>query len=300
MTTTESPVAPAPTTLRRHRRRWQIAAAVVIAGAVTGGILLWRHPQLVAVMTQPHRWPGSKPADRTPDRLRVLFIGNSFTQYNAGLGTILQQLAESARKKPVPLFDQYTIWGATLQRLWDDDSAPSAIREGNWDYVVLQDYSIASMIYRPEMDQYGKRFAGLARSVGAEPVFFMTWARAGEGPTQRTITGAYIAVSAANSAPVAPVGLAFARVERERPDIGMINAIDGKHPTPAGSYLAGCVFYAVFYHESPVGLTGRISDGKKIRIDLSPADARYLQQAAWQTVTDFGPTAIARPYSSKR
>ncbi|HEY4001564.1 MAG TPA: hypothetical protein VGO93_22005, partial [Candidatus Xenobia bacterium] len=28
---------------------------------------------------------------------------------------------------------------------------------------------------------------------------------------------------------------------------------DGSHPTVAGTYLAACVFYQMFYHQSPVG-----------------------------------------------
>ena len=34
---------------------------------------------------------------------------------------------------------------------------------------------------------------------------------------------------------------------------------DGSHPSPAGSYLAACTFYATLFHASPVGLPGKVS-----------------------------------------
>ena len=243
---------------------------------------------------------GSSPIARTPDKLRVLFIGNSFTQYNGGLANVLTQLAASAGIKPAPVFDQYTVWGATWDRLWNYSDAAAAIDEGNWDFVVLQDYSIAALIYRDEMDQYGKIFSSEARKIGAKPVFFMTWARGGEAPTQKTIAGAYMGVGRANEATVAPVGLAFARVQGEHPEITLVSTIDKKHPTPAGSYLAGCVFYCVFFHQSPVGLTPRITDGQTDVIDLPPEVAAYLQQAAWQTILDFNPKPATTGAASGR
>jgi hypothetical protein len=288
MTTTEtqSTTGSATTTWRRRRKSNAAVAVFLIAGLVAGGYYFLRSPAGVAAV-RPHRWPGSDPAIRTPDRLRVLFVGNSFTQYNGGLALVMNRLAASAGKTPAPVFDQYTVWGQTWQRLFDDYQAPEAIAEGRWDFVVLQDYSIAAMIYRDEMDEYGRKFSDAIRKAGAQPVFFMTWARGGEEPTQQMITDAYVDVGRDNDATVAPVGLAFERVRTERPDLVIVHEDDKKHPTQAGSYLIGCVFYSVFYHQSPAGLTPRIADGKTTWIDLPPETARYLQQVAWETAGQF-------------
>jgi hypothetical protein len=288
MTTNETQPATTTATLPWRRRHKSIAAVgvVLIAGLAIGGHYFFRSPAGIAAV-RPNRWPGSDPAIRTPDKLRVLFVGNSFTQYNGGLALVMNQLAASAGKTPAPVFDQYTVWGQTWQHLWQNYQAPEAIAEGHWDFVVLQDYSIAAMIYRDEMDEYGRIFSDAIREAGAQPVLFMTWARGGEEPTQQMITEAYTDVGADNNATVAPVGLAFERVRNERPDLVIIHEDDKKHPTEAGTYLIGCVFYAVFYHQAPVGLTPRIGDGTKTWIDLPPETARYLQQVAWDTVTQF-------------
>ena len=242
------------------------------------------------------KFPYSTPAERTPDRLRVLFLGNSFTQFNGGIALTLRNLAASAGKRPVPVFDQVTKFGATWAELWSETKALDEIRQGNWDYVVLQDYSRAAMIYRTEMDQYGKQFSQEIRRAGAKPLFFMTWARKDEPNTQLQIAGAYSRVAESNRAPVVPVGLAWAASLRGRPGL-ILHTADKKHPTPAGTYLTGCVFYAVLYHESPHGLTSLVRDGKTLYIGLTVPDATYLQDVAWRTVQQSGRLSATHPAS---
>ena len=130
----------------------------------------------------------------------MLFLGNSFTQFNGGIALTLRNLAASAHKEPAAVFDQVTKFGATWAELWSETKALDEIRQGDWDYVVLQDYSRAAMIYRTEMDQYGKQFSQEIRRAGAKPLFFMTWARKDEPKTQLQIAGP----TAAWPSPTAP------------------------------------------------------------------------------------------------
>ena len=51
---------------------------------------------------------------------------------------------------------------------------------------------------------------------------------------------------------------------------------DGVHPTPAGTYLAACVFYATIFHADPRGLA--FTDG------LATEDAHLLQEMAARAV----------------
>jgi hypothetical protein len=51
---------------------------------------------------------------------------------------------------------------------------------------------------------------------------------------------------------------------------------DESHPTMVGSYLASCVFLAVLFGESPVGLGGEVAG-------LSEKDLALLEKVAWQT-----------------
>ena len=68
----------------------------------------------------------------------------------------------------------------------------------------------------------------------------------------KALADATTTVANANHAMVVPVGLAFARALRERPDLGMTVA-DNRHPTAAGSYLEGAVLFATLTKTSPEG-----------------------------------------------
>ena len=57
------------------------------------------------------------------------------------------------------------------------------------------------------------------------------------------------------------------------------NALNKKHPTATGTYLAACVFYATIYGRSPEGLPGSI--GKLTDEEfasLSPASQEVLKR----------------------
>ena len=245
-----------------------------------------------------NRWPQSTIAQRTAGRLRVLYLGNSFTQYNGGQALILQRLVESAGIEPRPVIDQVTRFGATWKDLWDRTKGQDEVRQGGWDFVVLQDYSTASFEYRTEMADYGSRWATEVRKVGAKPLYFMTWAYMDAPDAQPLIAASYATVGRANHATVCPVGLAWATTLRRRPDLILHYGTDHKHPTPTGSYLTGCVFYSLFLHRSPHGLTGHVQDGGTVYVDLPPETAAFLQDVAWETVRAYvqpstGPAATA-------
>jgi hypothetical protein len=109
----------------------------------------------------------------------------------------------------------------------------------------------------------------------------------GLSATYARLAGA--AAPAADGSPgglVVPVGDAWRRV-LANPPAPALHVADGSHPTPAGTYLAACVFYGVVHGKSPVGLTGRFAD-------LNPPTARRLQEVAWATVAAAAPAVGVR------
>ena len=265
---------------------------------MAGGAVAWvEYPHHPVLMPVRGRYPQTTLAMRSPGKLRVLFLGNSLTQYNGGLATFLEQLAASAKTQPTPVFDELTKFGATWAQLWDVTDARNLIHQGGWDFVVLQDYSTAAMIYGAEMTEYGRRFSNAARSVGATPIFFMTWPHADEPRTLMKIAATYVGLAKDNHGITAPVALAWKKSMDERPQIVLYDMRENpaKHPTPEGTYLTACVFYSVLFNKSPVGLTGRIVEGTRVYVDLSPSVAKYLQQVAWDTVSKSGSIASTKP-----
>lgn len=74
------------------------------------------------------------------DSLRALFIGNSYTQYNRLVRQVQALAASTGHKLSVKLVEH---GGWTLRKHAANPETLDAIREGNWDFVILQDQSKA-------------------------------------------------------------------------------------------------------------------------------------------------------------
>lgn len=208
------------------------------------------------------------PAEST-NETSILYIGNSFIFVN-DLPGMLAMLAEAGGQKPV-VHRLETPGGCSFKKHWEDGKALKAIQSRRWDYVVLQEVSRGSVTARDSMFEYGAKLNAAITNQGAKTLLFMTWA----WPTpdeQPAITKAYRELGEQLKAQVAPVGIAWDRALRDYPAIQLF-AKDRHHASPAGTYLAACVFYATLYGRSPEGLPSKVKD-------LEEADAASLQKLA--------------------
>jgi hypothetical protein len=99
---------------------------------------------------------------------------------------------------------------------------------------------------------------------------------------QARIATAYETVGRQTGTPVAPAGLAWARVHAADPGLALWGG-DGVHPSRAGSFLAACVLYASLTRRDP---TRSDFDG-----GLDERVAAELKAAAAATVPGDGATA---------
>jgi hypothetical protein len=241
-----------------------------------------------------------------PVKTRVLFIGNSYTYFN-NLPQMISGLAISSREHYEMETEMVTVGGATLKRHWEEGKALEAIKRGDWNYVVLQEQSTLGVgpvvngipqIADPKtFHEYARLFDAEIKKVGARTIFYLTWARQNAPESQAALTDAYQKIAKELNAIVAPVGLAWESALKKNPRL-TLHIQDKSHPTPMGSYLAACVFYAAIYGKTPVGLparvngnqtdlSGKIKDGpaaELVAVDL--ADAKLLQQIAWETANN--------------
>lgn len=243
-----------------------------------------------------------KPRAEGPRATRVLFIGNSYTYYN-NLPRVLEALAASA-SPPVRLETRaVTLGGARLQTHWEGGAALEALREGGWDYVVLQEQSTLGGLLvdgRPEVNDperfffpYARRFHAEARQRGAKTVLSLTWSRRQVPEAQARLDHAFLSLGREVGAAVAPMGPAWLTVREQHPDVSLYRE-DGSHPTPAGTYLAACTLYATLFGRSPEGLTATVRGiptpdgmprgGEAVLVSIPEPTARLLQQTAWKTV----------------
>lgn len=182
-------------------------------------------------------------AGATTGPLHVLFIGNSYTYVN-NLPSMLSALAASANS---PLRIQTKMVAepaATLQLLWEKGAAEEAIRERKWDFVILQEQSVLPIVEPGRMRNYARKFDNVIKKSGSRTVLFLTWARRGKPEMQLGLNNAYLNVARELEAQIAPVGPAWQFALAAAPDTQLYME-DGSHPTPAGSYLAACVFFHV-------------------------------------------------------
>jgi hypothetical protein len=76
-----------------------------------------------------------------------------------------------------------------------------------------------------------------------------------------------------------PVGAAWQRLISERPDL-VLHDKDNSHPNVAGSFLAACVFYAMLFNRSPVGLSAALPALGQLDRDV----LHYIENVAWRMV----------------
>src|ERR1041385_7943569 len=106
--------------------------------------------------------------------MKALFIGNSFTAPNDLPGMIASMATAGGHT-----LEHRLIWagGASLRMHWNKGEAAAAIREGCWDYVVLQEQSTLPVKNAARMHENIRLFDEMIRASGAKTALYMTWAR---------------------------------------------------------------------------------------------------------------------------
>jgi hypothetical protein len=205
--------------------------------------------------------------------IRVLFIGNSYTYVN-DLPAMTTWLASKEKRT----LETTTIaeGGYTLEQHWNAGKAIAAIRQGRWDFVVLQEQSTRAVQETASYQAYVRAFELEIRKIKAKTVLYLTWARRDMGnplELQASWTKQFMLMAKELKTTVAPVGEAWLKYLQAGSGLDLYQE-DGSHPSYAGTYLAACVFYATFYGKSPVGLAAP-------EANVTKKDALKLQQMAW-------------------
>lgn len=193
---------------------------------------------------------GIQGASSQPKQLRVLFVGNSYTYVN-NLPQIVSLISDSTHTKLITR--KSVVGGAKLYEHWNGErglKTKEIISEGNFDIVVLQDYSMAAIEMPDSTLKYVKLFAEFNRNMGAKTYLFNTWARKKVPQFQKTIDEVYSKCSDENNIERIPVGFVWASARQLRPTIGLFDE-DGSHPSELGTFLTACVFVASLTGELP-------------------------------------------------
>lgn len=190
--------------------------------------------------------------------LKILFIGNSYTQMNE-MPSILQKMVDKSGEKAI--IERNTKSGASFKIHSERKDMYAAIKSRNWDYVVLQGFS-RELSYTPEyIDSATVPFVNkiidsiYAKNACTNVLLFMTWGYEGgfldreEVNTYEkmadSIECGYRYLSSLYNIAVVPVGMVWKSV-KQKSDEDLYIA-DRAHPSVNGSYLAACTFYNVIF-----------------------------------------------------
>lgn len=226
--------------------------------------------------------------------IRVLFIGNSYTNYN-NLPELIKQMA--VQSGDTLEYTAHTPGGNTLQQHAANSTVQNYIQAGNWDYVVLQEQSqlpsfgdaqVASQVY-----PYATALCNTIRQYNpcAQIVFYMTWGRKnGDAsncqylPDVCTYKGMdsllqlrYRIMAQDNKTLISPVAKVWRKIINEQAQLNLYVA-DESHPSNLGSYAAACTFYTLLFEKDPTQ--------NSYHFNLNSATAQIIQAAAKAVVYD--------------
>jgi hypothetical protein len=209
---------------------------------------------------------------------KILFIGNSLTYSNDGIYTHLQKLTSSAAPPMTIEADKAVVGGQYFKSLWETFPEPRRAIARGYDVVVLQEDLPETKV--ADFKEYAAKFVDEIRKTGGRPVLLMAWAyRRLSWISMAEIAQAHRQVGKDLGVDVAPVGLAWERVTKERPELNLFKA-DLEHPNIHGTYLATAVVYATVFRRNPAELS-------YVPSGITPEAAAFIRKVAWETVEDY-------------
>jgi len=240
---------------------------------------------------------------RQQSPVRILFIGNSFTEGN-DLPGIVKGLADQIEINTEVV--AHIAEGQSIDYFIHERECWDYIRSRPWDYIVIQDNQKYYDDSIGKLDSFGVPIPLLANNVKFQDsikkllpcvkiIYFAGWEQNGgdscfapDDNTVKLVKRILDNYGYLNSQPgvhniIAPIGIAWISSFNKRPYLArnvdsLLYRTDGRHPGNAGSYLAACVIFATVFHRSPVNL--------KDIYQFVPQELKtFLQQNAWDAVT---------------
>lgn len=222
--------------------------------------------------------PGFPEPQLVGEGRRVLFIGSSYL-YTADIPGLVQAFADSAGGDKLAV---EVVAGANMALIdhWNHGLATRELREGGWEWVVLQQGPSATSLNRDTLRLVTGYFAEEAEKIGATTSLFSAWPSANRRQDFPQAIASYKLAADDVNGLFLPVAEAWLLAWRLDPALQLY--ADGLHPSGLGAYLAAAVIYAKLLNVSPANLPHSVLTRSGVGIALPAETATLLLEAAAQ------------------
>jgi hypothetical protein len=222
-------------------------------------------------------------ADGLASGSKVLFIGNSLTYAN-DLPAMLRAVAAQAGKTLVTA--QVTEGDFALEDHYRAGVAQAEIAKG-YQLVILQQGPSAEESSQANLLRWATRFDPIIRGSGARPALYMVWPELERIGRFEDVHDSYSNAALAIDAMFIPGGEAWRASWQIDPALKLYGP-DDFHPSTLGTYAIAASMFAEIFRQTPVDLPATFSLANGRQIVLDPAQAREVQNGAWQAHRQFG------------
>ena len=173
--------------------------------------------------------------------MKLLFIGNSHTYYNAMPQMVQELFAAVGQKVHITML---AAGGKNLSYHITSQNVAFNVRYGGYDFVIAQEKAggFEPLSFRDS----AKILKDMCESAGAAFYLYMPWTARDDRAGQRDMTDAYQRFCCENGCFFAPVGEVFSKMLTNPAAADKLYRDDNKHAALFGSYAAALtVFYTV-------------------------------------------------------
>jgi len=199
---------------------------------------------------------------------KVLFVGNSYTYWVEDVLNFIVQHPSYSESK----FEYHTRGATPLAYFAEDETLHTKIEKGEFDYVVLQEWSLGvgglsgnTKDFHSSVETLSK----LIRKSGAAPVLYMTWGRDNTDPydgfadMSKRVSAGYIEA--------AKLFDARADIRNPNEELGLELYEDGTHPSLKGQVLIAAAFFKALFND---------------RLEWGAAFSEHLTEKEWTLIEE--------------
>lgn len=168
------------------------------------------------------------------DSVRILFIGNSLT-YTNNLPLLVQE--EAGQIGVWVDYEMIAFPNYAIEDHWREGRVQTLIRDGNFDFVILQQGPSSQAGGRNMLIEYGKKFAELCQISGTKLCYLMVWPSLDYYRTFDDVIKNHRDAARINDAIILPVGAAWKEYFEDTENFDFYGQ-DGFHPSQKGSAKA--------------------------------------------------------------